>query len=133
MLLLKAEKYTQTQRARFYRKAEKRLKKGHPFKSVLANKRRVEIRSELRSLHIAHCFLRGTPYRDIEQNNRSHPNWDRVLELVKEHGGRYFEDRNISAFDDMQLNWRPDFMEELKRIRKRSHEKKVRVRPSNRK
>lgn len=39
-------------------------------------------RKEARAVHLARMYLKGTPYKLVEEVRYSEPNWDRVEELV---------------------------------------------------
>lgn len=39
-------------------------------------------RKEARAVHLARMYLRGMPYKMVEEFTYSDPNWDRVIELV---------------------------------------------------
>lgn len=88
---------------------EKRLLRNnnlpHPALQIEFQKQREANRSEARAVHVARAFLAGhdlskveLPYRPKNQGHitskglsRSQPNWQRVEELVEEHGAYLFE------------------------------------------
>jgi hypothetical protein len=39
-------------------------------------------RKEARAVHLARMYIKGTPYKMVEEVSYSDPNWDRVEELV---------------------------------------------------
>jgi len=53
----------------------------------LSEHRRKDVRMERRASHLAYCFLRGTPYKKIEQSTHSRPKWAAVERMVKRFSG----------------------------------------------
>lgn len=49
--------------------------------------RKIELRSEQRSTHLARAYLRGVPYRSVERTCNAPPNWIRVAAIIKSFGG----------------------------------------------
>lgn len=47
---------------------------------------RLALRSEARVANIAHGFLRGRTYVQVEAKAYSQPNWSKVISLVQRHG-----------------------------------------------
>lgn len=50
-------------------------------------KHRMELRIELRSAHLARCFLRGTPYVCAEPFSYTQPDWNRIQTLITRYSG----------------------------------------------
>jgi hypothetical protein len=48
--------------------------------------RTFDVRREARSSHLAYGFLRGVPYRAMEEKAHEAPNWKRVEQLVTKYG-----------------------------------------------
>lgn len=63
----------------------------------LAEHRRNVVRKAAREAHLAHGYLRGVPYRDMENFVRpgNEPDWKQVAKVVRSHGsglGNFTED-----------------------------------------
>lgn len=52
----------------------------------LRHHRQYDVRGECRSAHVAYGFLNGLPYKRIEPNTKTDPNWSRVEDLIKKYG-----------------------------------------------
>lgn len=52
-----------------------------------------EVRDEARSSHVAYGFLRGRPYKTVENSAKTEPDWTRVEQLVKKYGEDDVRDR----------------------------------------
>lgn len=48
---------------------------------------RLGLRKELRSTHIARCFLRGRKYSEIENFSYQQPDWNRIQVLIERYSG----------------------------------------------
>jgi hypothetical protein len=53
---------------------------------------RMGLRKELRSTHLARCFLRNTPYASAEPFSYTQPDWNRIQTLVERYSG---EDKGV--------------------------------------
>lgn len=47
---------------------------------------RLQVRYELRHLHLAYGFLRGRSYVEMERETKSRPSFDKIEEYVKKYG-----------------------------------------------
>lgn len=85
------------------RKEELKYKRGdHPLRTQL-REHRMGLRAGQRETYLAYAFLRERPYKALEANPRSAPNWDRVYKMIERYGKPYFEGRNRTIkklFDD---------------------------------
>lgn len=100
---LKLARFSLAQQSRLLKKLEK--SKSVKNRGLIHSARTVALRSEARSQNIAYGFLRGCtmnqmelPLRPLDKGHissrgltRTAPNWDRVLEIVREYGSTYFE------------------------------------------
>lgn len=59
-----------------------KLSKAHSKADNQCRQRTHFSRKEARSVHLARMFLKGTPYRMVENISHTAPNWSRVMELV---------------------------------------------------
>lgn len=75
--------------ARIIRRLEQRLSRpgDHPSAwYLIQGHRRGEIRREARATHLARAFLRGQPYRQLEQKCHERPDIKRVHALARKYG-----------------------------------------------
>jgi hypothetical protein len=73
--------------ARIIRFEEKKWPGPSDERYVLHDHRIKIVREEARSAQLAYGFLRGKPYRQIENSCKSAPDWKRVHQLIKKYGG----------------------------------------------
>lgn len=70
--------YTEEQTLRLLKRlssARSRANQEHRSRTHLCRK-------EARAVHLARMYLKGTPYKLVEEKRYSEPNWDRIEELV---------------------------------------------------
>lgn len=84
--LAKATDLTEAQRARLTRRMQPPTETAMSTLWGLRHHRIYDVRGESRSSHVAYGFLRGLPYRRIEANTKTAPDWSRVEALVKKYG-----------------------------------------------
>lgn len=73
-------------RAREERLARRRLKaRLRTQVQKVRNHRDLATRKEARSVQLAHGFVLGTPYEDMELRCKTRPNWERVQEIIQLH------------------------------------------------
>lgn len=71
--------------ASIIRKDERRLTGDD--RTSLHNHRVIEVRREARAALLAYAYMRGKPYRDIEQSCYQRPNLKRVTQIIQRFGG----------------------------------------------
>ena len=90
--------------ARIIKKIEQNRRTNKDLRAALHHHRTVDVRNEARATNLARGFIRGLAHHHIEQPlrplneghisttgyTRTHPNWDRVFQLVKKYGLKYF-------------------------------------------
>lgn len=67
------------------KQAERLLKRLESARSRASQQYRLRThvnRSEARAVHLARMFIKGVPYKMVEEVRYSEPRWDRVMELV---------------------------------------------------
>lgn len=101
---LKIESLSSAEKARILKRYEKSKRFSKEQRTALWQKRVHEVRKESRAIHLALGFLRGRSMNEMElplrakecghistKNMTRHaPDWERVEELVIEHGEEYF-------------------------------------------
>jgi len=108
---LKIKESSLTAEARIIKKIEKNKRTNLSLRRDLHLHRTNVVRPETRSTHLALGFLRGKPHHYMEQPLRplaeghiatlgftkTHPNWDRIEQLVRKYGKSYFESDQVLA------------------------------------
>ncbi len=97
-LTLKIKFASLVEEAKYIRRLERRIKRHRArartdeqrsefssHVSSLQGHRRVEIRREARSTHLARMVVKGTEYKMVEQKCHTKPNWERVATLLASH------------------------------------------------
>lgn len=104
-LTLRIKAVSLTDEAKYIRRCERRLKRAKAraitrlkmddFARLSANlsnlqaHRRVEVRREARSTHLARCLLKGTALERVEdpERTRTSPDWKRIATILSSHTG----------------------------------------------
>lgn len=80
--LLRVNIKSLAEEARIIRKEMKRY--GTPWvKGSLASHRKTVVRAESRSAHLALAAVKGVPYKSVEKNPKTRPDWNRVSAKLK--------------------------------------------------
>jgi hypothetical protein len=79
--------------ARIIRFEEKKWPGPSDERSGLWCHRTGPVREEARSAQLAYGFLKGMPYKRIENSCKSAPDWKRTHQLIKKYGG--FSDKDF--------------------------------------